>query len=62
VVHVEMDKDGLIPDALRNAIKVTKAADKKIKFLYAIAFILLIQVLTQLHTIGFLATQDQVVM
>ena len=36
VVHVEMDKDGLIPDALRNAIKVTKAAGRKIKFLYLI--------------------------
>ncbi|NBO51740.1 MAG: PLP-dependent aminotransferase family protein, partial [Actinobacteria bacterium] len=36
VVHVEMDNDGLIPDALRNAIKVTKAAGKKIKFLYLI--------------------------
>jgi DNA-binding transcriptional MocR family regulator len=36
VVHVEMDNDGLIPDALKNAIKVTKAAGKKIKFLYLI--------------------------
>jgi DNA-binding transcriptional MocR family regulator len=36
VVHVEMDKDGLIPDALRTAIKVTKAAGRKIKFLYLI--------------------------
>ncbi|UDY23578.1 PLP-dependent aminotransferase family protein [Nocardioides sp. Kera G14] len=36
VVHAEMDADGLIPDALRNAIRATKAAGKTIKFLYTI--------------------------
>ena len=36
VVHVAMDNDGLIPDALREAIKVTRAAGHKIKFLYLI--------------------------
>ena len=36
VVHVEMDNDGLIPDALRNAITSTRASGRKIKFLYLI--------------------------
>ncbi|CAB4922439.1 unannotated protein [freshwater metagenome] len=36
VVHVAMDDDGLIPDALRDAIKTTRAAGRKIKFLYLI--------------------------
>jgi DNA-binding transcriptional MocR family regulator len=36
VVHVAMDNDGMIPDALREAIKVTRAAGHKIKFLYLI--------------------------
>jgi len=36
VVHVAMDDDGLIPDALRDAIKTTRTAGRKIKFLYLI--------------------------
>jgi 2-aminoadipate transaminase len=36
VVHVEMDADGLVPEALRQAIVATKAAGKTIKFLYTI--------------------------
>jgi 2-aminoadipate transaminase len=36
VVHAEMDADGLVPDALRQAIAATKAAGKTIKFLYTI--------------------------
>jgi len=36
VVHVAMDDDGLMPDALRDAIKTTRAAGRKIKFLYLI--------------------------
>jgi DNA-binding transcriptional MocR family regulator len=36
VVHVAMDNDGMIPDALRDAIKTTRAAGRKIKFLYLI--------------------------
>ena len=36
VVHAEMDADGLVPDALRQAIAVTRAAGKTIKFLYTI--------------------------
>ena len=36
VVHVAMDQDGLIPSALIDAIKTTKANGKKIKFLYLI--------------------------
>ena len=36
VVHVAMDDDGLIPEALRDAIKTTHAAGHKIKFLYLI--------------------------
>jgi DNA-binding transcriptional MocR family regulator len=36
VVHAEMDADGLVPEALRQAIAATKAAGKRIKFLYTI--------------------------
>jgi len=36
VVHAEMDKDGLVPEALRQAIASVKAAGKTIKFLYTI--------------------------
>ncbi|BBH17395.1 GntR family transcriptional regulator [Nocardioides baekrokdamisoli] len=36
IVHAEMDADGLIPEAVRQAIAATKAAGKKIKFLYTI--------------------------
>jgi DNA-binding transcriptional MocR family regulator len=36
VVHAEMDADGLVPDALRQAIAASKAAGKRIKFLYTI--------------------------
>ena len=36
VVHAEMDADGLVPEALRQAITATKAAGKRIKFLYTI--------------------------
>jgi DNA-binding transcriptional MocR family regulator len=36
VVHVEMDADGLVPDALRQAIAAVQAAGKRIKFLYTI--------------------------
>jgi DNA-binding transcriptional MocR family regulator len=36
VVHVAMDNDGLIPQALREAIATTRAAGRKIKFLYLI--------------------------
>ncbi len=36
VVHAEMDADGLVPEALRQAIRATKAAGKTIKFLYTI--------------------------
>src|SRR6478736_8275031 len=36
VVHAEMDADGLVPDALRQAIAATRAAAKTIKFLYTI--------------------------
>jgi 2-aminoadipate transaminase len=36
VVHVAMDNDGMIPDSLRDAIKATRAAGRKIKFLYLI--------------------------
>jgi DNA-binding transcriptional MocR family regulator len=36
VVHAEMDSDGLVPEALRQAIAATRAAGKKIKFLYTI--------------------------
>lgn len=36
VVHAEMDADGLVPEALQQAISATKAAGKTIKFLYTI--------------------------
>jgi DNA-binding transcriptional MocR family regulator len=36
VVHAEMDADGLVPEALRQAITATKAAGRRIKFLYTI--------------------------
>jgi len=36
VVHVQMDNDGLIPDALRDAIKTLRYQGRKIKFLYLI--------------------------
>ncbi|WP_166135165.1 aminotransferase-like domain-containing protein [Nocardioides ochotonae] len=36
VVHAEMDADGLVPEALRQAIAAVKAAGKTIKFLYTI--------------------------
>jgi len=36
VVHVAMDNDGLTPQALREAITTTRAAGRKIKFLYLI--------------------------
>ena len=36
VVHVAMDDDGLIPQALREAITSTRASGRKIKFLYLI--------------------------
>ena len=36
VVHVAMDKHGLIPGALREAITTTRATGRKIKFLYLI--------------------------
>src|SRR6195952_474681 len=36
IVHVLMDDDGLIPDALREAITREKSFGKKIKFLYTI--------------------------
>ncbi|WP_296602736.1 PLP-dependent aminotransferase family protein [Nocardioides sp.] len=36
VVHAEMDADGLVPEALQQAITATKAAGKTIKFLYTI--------------------------
>jgi DNA-binding transcriptional MocR family regulator len=36
VVHVEMDRDGLVPEALRQAIATVQAAGKRIKFLYTI--------------------------
>ncbi|MCX6450558.1 MAG: PLP-dependent aminotransferase family protein [Actinobacteria bacterium] len=36
VVHVAMDNDGLIPQALREAITTTRASGRKIKFLYLI--------------------------
>ena len=36
VVHAEMDADGLVPEALRQAIASVKAAGKRIKFLYTI--------------------------
>lgn len=36
VVHVALDDQGLIPDALREAIATVRAAGRKIKFLYLI--------------------------
>jgi len=36
VVHVAMDNEGMIPEALRQAITTTRAAGRKIKFLYLI--------------------------
>jgi 2-aminoadipate transaminase len=36
VVHAEMDEDGLVPAALRQAIASTRAAGGRIKFLYTI--------------------------
>ena len=36
VVHVAMDEHGLIPQALREAITTTRAAGRKIKFIYLI--------------------------
>ena len=36
VVHIEMDKDGLVPEALRQAIKTLRYQGRKIKFLYLI--------------------------
>src|SRR3954465_3459815 len=36
VVHAAMDADGLVPEALHQAIVATRAAGKKIKFLYTI--------------------------
>jgi 2-aminoadipate transaminase len=36
VVHAEMDADGLVPEALRQAIAAVRAAGKTIKFLYTI--------------------------
>ncbi|CUR55055.1 Transcriptional regulator with HTH domain and aminotransferase domain [metagenome] len=36
VVHIEMDADGLVPEALQQAITAVKAAGKTIKFLYTI--------------------------
>src|SRR4249919_4339755 len=36
VVPAEMDADGLVPEALRQAVAVTRAAGRTIKFLYTI--------------------------
>ncbi len=36
VVHVAMDDDGLIPEALEEAIRRTAAAGKRAKFLYTV--------------------------
>jgi DNA-binding transcriptional MocR family regulator len=36
VVHVEMDKDGMVPEALRQAIKTLRYQGRRIKFLYLI--------------------------
>ena len=36
VVHVEMDENGLVPDALRAAIKAVRESGQEIKFLYLI--------------------------
>jgi DNA-binding transcriptional MocR family regulator len=36
VVHIEMDQDGLVPEALRQAIKTLRYQGRRIKFLYLI--------------------------
>jgi 2-aminoadipate transaminase len=36
VVHVEMDRDGLVPSALEQAIAAVRASGRRIKFLYTI--------------------------
>jgi DNA-binding transcriptional MocR family regulator len=36
VVHVEMDSDGLVPEALRQAIASVQSSGRRIKFLYTI--------------------------
>ena len=36
VVHVELDSNGMVPEALRQAIKSLRATGRKIKFLYLI--------------------------
>jgi DNA-binding transcriptional MocR family regulator len=36
VVHVAMDADGLIPDALREALAAAESAGRRVKFLYTI--------------------------
>ncbi len=36
VVHVAMDDDGLVPEALREALAAVKAAGKRAKFLYTV--------------------------
>jgi len=36
VVHVELDNQGLVPEALRQAIKSVRSSGRKIKFLYLI--------------------------
>ena len=36
VVHVELDNQGLVPEALRQAIKSVRVSGRKIKFLYLI--------------------------
>lgn len=36
IVHVEMDADGLSPEALRQALVTLRAAGKRVKFLYTI--------------------------
>ncbi len=36
VIHVELDEQGLVPQALRDAITTVRGAGKKIKFLYLI--------------------------
>ncbi|GAB1512033.1 aminotransferase-like domain-containing protein [Actinophytocola sp. KF-1] len=36
VVHVAMDEDGLMPDALREALRTAESAGRRVKFLYTI--------------------------
>lgn len=36
VVHVAMDEDGLVPDALRAALRTAEQAGRRVKFLYTI--------------------------